>query len=149
MKVHQQFCHASGSRLKKLFQDGGVADKEMLKIVKEVDSKCSICNRYRKAPLKPIVCLPMSKVFNQSIAMDLKFIEAKIILHLIDHATRYSAGQVISSKDPEVIILAVLKIWVAYFGPPRKILTDNGGEFSNNDYRIMGEKLNTKIRIKI
>ena len=145
MKVHKQFSHAYGSRLKKLFEDGGVTDNEMLKIISEIDDKCDTCMKFKKPPLKPVVCLPMAKVFNQSVAMDLKTIESIQIIHLIDHATRFSAGQVVSSKKREVIILAVLKVWVAYFGPPHKILTDNGGEFSNEDYRIMGEKLNTKI----
>ena len=32
------------------------------------------------------------------------------------------------------------------FGSPGQILTDNGGEFNNEDFRFMGEKLNTKIK---
>ena len=32
------------------------------------------------------------------------------------------------------------------FGSPCQILTDNGREFNNEDFRIMGEKLTTKIK---
>ena len=32
------------------------------------------------------------------------------------------------------------------FGSPGQILTDNGGEFNNEDFRIMGENLNIKIK---
>ena len=32
------------------------------------------------------------------------------------------------------------------FGSPGQILTDSGGEFNNEDCRIMREKLNTKIK---
>ena len=33
-------------------------------------------------------------------------------------------------------------MWIAYFGYPRKFLSDNGGEFINNSYQEMNEKLN-------
>ena len=50
-----------------------------------------------------------------------------------------------SSKTTQAIISAVLKHWIAQFGPPMQMLTDNGGEFASDDFREMGEKLNTKI----
>ena len=147
IKIHRQFSHASGKRLKKLLVDGGITDKEMLKIIETIHDNCEICVKYKKPPPKPIVCTPLAKEFNESIAMDLKDIEGESghVLHLIDHATRYSAAIHIPSKKKEVIISAVLKVWISLFGPPKKILTDNGKEFSNDDYREMGEKLNTRI----
>ena len=33
-------------------------------------------------------------------------------------------------------------LWIACFGSPRKVLSHNGGEFSNETYREMNEKLN-------
>ena len=38
------------------------------------------------------------------VAMDLKVIENKLILHLIDHVTRFSAAVVVKSKKEEEII---------------------------------------------
>ena len=40
---------------------------------------------------------------------------------------------------------AVLKIWISVFLCPGKILSDNGGEFNNDDFRDVGEQLNTCI----
>jgi len=77
--------------------------------------------------------------------MDLKDIGSKKVIHHVDHATRFSAATVIPSKKRGVIIDAVLKIWVSIFGSPKKILSDNGGEFTNDDFAEMAEKLNTKI----
>ena len=34
----------------------------------------------------------------------------------------------------------------ALFGAPGQILSDNGGEFNSDDFRIMGEQLNTRVR---
>ena len=71
--------------------------------------------------------------------MDLKEINGHLILHIIDHATRYSQACAVPSKKTKVIISAVLQIWVALFGSPMRILTDNGGEFSSEQFREMGE----------
>ena len=74
------------------------------------------------------------------------FFSGKPILHLIDHATRFSAASVIHSKERDVVISKIFEIWISMFGSPGQILTDNGGEFNNEDFRIMEEKLNTKIK---
>ena len=145
VKIHKQFCHASGKRLRKLLVDAGVEDLKMLKLMEDVSKTCDICTRYKKTPPKPVVTIPLAKVFNQHVAMDLKDIGQKKILHMIDHATRYSAACVVSSKRKEVIVASVLRIWVSVFGSPKKILFDNGGEFRNEDVDDMAAKLNTTI----
>ena len=80
--------------------------------------------------------------------MDIKFYSGKPILHLIDHAIRFSAASVIHSKERDVVISKIFEIWISMFGSPGQILTDNGGEFNNEDFRIMGEKLNTKKKYR-
>ena len=110
----------------------------MLNIIENVSDNCTICQRYKQASPKPIVSMPLAKIFNEHIAMDLKDIGSKKIIHLVDHATRFSAATVIPSKKRGVIIDAVLKIWVSIFGSPKKILSDNGGELTNDDFAEMG-----------
>ena len=87
---------------------------------------------------KTIVFIPLAKEFNESIAMDLKNLNEKLILHPIDYATRFSAACAIPSKRRDVIISAVLTIWIAVFGSTKRILLDNGKD--NEDFREMGEK---------
>ena len=48
----------------------------------------------------------------------------------------------IRTKHPDEIIRRVYLLWIAYFGSPKKFLSDNGGEFSNETYREMNEILN-------
>ena len=45
---------------------------------------------------------------------------------LIDHATRCSAAAVVKSKKKEDIKETIIKNWIAIFGAPRVILSDNG-----------------------
>ena len=77
----------------------------------------------------------MANDFNDVLAMDLKFITVNkqhIFLHMIDIFTKYSAAALVKSKDKEVIANAILKHWIAIFGKPATIFSDNGGEFNNN-----------------
>ena len=46
----------------------------------------------------------------------------------------------------ELIFDSVHKYWIAYFGTPRQFLTDNGGEFSNELFREVNEKLGIETR---
>ena len=139
MKWHKQFSHPKGNKLCKLMKNAGIEDEEMLNIVEKTDEKCKTCIKYGRQPPKPIVTLPRATDFNQSVAMDLKFIDSKIILHLIDHFSRYSAACVISSKHRDIIIANILRFWVSPFGSPQKILVDMGREFDNDDYGTLFE----------
>ena len=53
------------------------------------------------------------------IAVDLK--EIRHFLHVINHATRYSAAALVKSKK-EDIAETIMKIWIVIFGDPRVIL---------------------------
>ena len=146
VKLHKQFCHPRTFRLRKLLQDGGVNDEEFLKLIEEVEKTRDICCKYRCPPSKPVVCFPLSKEFNESVVIDIKYCENHLVLHLIDHATRFSSAAIIRSKHKDTIISKVFQIWILIFGPPKQILTDNGGEFTSDDFREMGEKVNTTIK---
>ena len=77
--------------------------------------------------------------------MDLKQIGGRLILHMIDHATRYDAAVVIKNKKKETIVQAILEYWVRIFGAPQKFLSDNGGEFVNQELIDFAEKFNKSI----
>ena len=142
-KLHQQFGHPSAHRLIKLVKDAGEENTELYKALEEVGTRCDTCKRYKKTPPRPIVTFPLATVFNETIAMDLKIYKnnSTYFLHVIDHATRFSAGSVIRSKTAEVTIRNFFKIWVSVFGVPQKVLSDNGGEFANNDFIDMCNNL--------
>lgn len=144
-KLHRQFAHASKEKLVSLVKKSGkFNDKEFIKAIEEVCENCQICLRFKKAPLRPVVGLPLGNRFNHTVCMDLKeFIHNEVwILHLIDAATRYSAATLIKTKKKEEIIKNIFMMWITYFGSPVRFLSDNGGEFNNEHYRQMNEKLN-------
>ena len=89
----------------------------------------------------------MATSFQECIAMDLKFYKERILLHLIDHATRLSVSSFVRSKEPKVILKAIFKSWIQIYGAPEKFLTDNGGEFANSKFLDMAESMNITVKV--
>ena len=143
-KLHHQFSHPSSKRLINLVKTSGVQDEELFKAIEKISERCDTCKRYKKNRPRPAVSFPLATEFNETVALDLKIYENNktYFLHIIDHATRFSAATVIKSKKPEVIINDFFKHWVAVFGSPKKVLSDNGGEFANADFVDMCQNLN-------
>ena len=148
LKLHRQFSHPPSNRLLALLKDCNIDDNEIKNHIISLDNKCEICTKYKKAKPRPIVSFPLAKTFNETLAMDLKeWSNSKKIwlLHIIDHATRYSVSCPIRSKKKEVIVSKIFQHWIGSFGHPRKILVDNGGEFDNKDFIDFSESLNIRI----
>ena len=146
LKLHAQFGHPPKSKLVKLLERAGCgSDKELLRELDHVYDKCQVCMEYQKPSPRPCVGLPHADTFNETVAMDLKFFNGHIILHLIDHLTRFSAGYICKSKEPKEIVSGIIQCWISIFGPPQKFLTDNGGEFSNKLFLDLAEQMNIRV----
>ena len=84
-----------------------IDDKELYSLVEKIYQDCEAWLMSNKSKPRPVVGLPMARVFNETVAMDLKcydFNKNVWLLHLIDHATRFSASCVLNSKKKELII---------------------------------------------
>ena len=144
VKLHRQLSHPTANKMLEFVRNSDFSDKEFMECVQRCCDECSLCLKYKKVPLKPVVSIPIATDFNQVVCMDLKeYIHLKVwIFHLIDASSRYSAACLINTKNCDVIVKKIFQIWICYFGSPGKILTDNGGEFSNDAVRELNEKLN-------
>ena len=103
IKLHQQFAHPLPEKLLKLLnsaQDSWQSDEELKKLIKKVSNECAICKIYRKTPQRLVVGIPMATSFQECTAMDLTFYKGRILLHLIDHATRLSVSSFVNSEEP-------------------------------------------------
>ena len=133
--MQTQFAQPPARKLIKLTEEGRFKDDEALKNeLKNVSETCEICHIYCAPNSIPAVGLSIATEFNEIIEMDLKKFKGKLILHVIDHATRFSAATFVTSKHREEMISALFKIWISVFGPPSKFFSDTGGEFSNNHF---------------
>ena len=143
-KLHIQMAHASKESLIRLLRSSGINDKEMEIAVSKVVDSCDFCIKYKRKPLRPCVSEPLCEGFNNTVAMDLiTYVKDKVyVLHIICLGTRYSAATVVRGKLAKTILKGVLNLWIHYFGSPRRFLTDNGGEFANEEFKTLCEKFN-------
>ena len=100
-KLHCQFGHSSSEKLKKLLQSANIHDKELIEEINNIEEQCDICLQYKKPKLRPVVGFSLSKDFNDVVAVDVKAMEMGHILHIVEHATRFSAEAVVKSKHKE------------------------------------------------
>ena len=148
LKLHSQFAHPTSAKLIKLIESAGqkwCENEELKNEIKKVTGKCDTCIRFKRPPPRPVVGLPLATRVNECVGMDLKFHMNNIILHLVDHVSRLSLGCRVSSKNPEVIIKGIFNSWIQHRGAPQKFLTDNGGEFMNDKFLSMCEKMNITV----
>ena len=119
-----------------------------MEILESTCKECKFCGKYKQQFSRPIVAFPETE-FNSRVNMDLKEItghEPKIwILHIVDSATRYTAAALIRTKRKEVVMEKIMSIWIAYFGAPKKMHNDCGGEFCNDVLDEMHHKLGIEI----
>lgn len=149
LKLHRQFAHPSKEKLLQLIKNAGepwCSNQKLKAEINEVSKNCPTCKLYKKAPPRPVVGLPMATEFQETVAMDLKFYNNKILLHLIDHSTRLSASSFIPNKNPDTILTFIFKIWISIYGAPQKFLTDNGGEFANSKFIDMAKALGITVK---
>ena len=144
-KLHCHFGHASPKKMKKLIKASNMNDEELLDVIDLVDQKCQVCLQYKKLKLRSDVSFSLSKDFNDVVVANLKSINGILISNMTDHATRFSAASLVKSKKREEID-AFIKYWIAIFGAPGTILSDNGGEFSNNLFHVLGEQFNINVK---
>ena len=148
-KLHVSFAHATSAQMLRLLKSAGEPwcnDKELHKALENVIDNCETCLAYKKAPPRPVVGLPLATRFLQSVGMDLKFYRQKIILHLVDHATRLSMAVFIPNKVASTVVKAILQHWVAVYGATDQFFSDNGGEFINKEFVELCERFNIDVK---
>ena len=148
-KLHRQFSHCREERLTELLAKAGHESKAVKDLVRQVCSSCEVCVRYGRAPARPIVSLPLSNHFNDVISLDLHELReighSVYYIHIIDLFTRFSQAGIIYDKKGSTIVSSLNKLWCFTFGVPNTILTDNGGEFCNEEFRTNAENLDIKL----
>ena len=64
-------------------------------------------SKLKSSNLKPVGGFFLSGDFGDEISINLKEVNSFKILHLMDHATRYSAAKIIKSKQKEDIVKTI------------------------------------------
>ena len=144
IKIHKQFGHASIENIKKLINNAGLIDKDLNAIIEKIVQSWDTCLRFKRAPPRPVVGLSKAKDFSETISLDLHEINSGLYyLHIIDEFTRCSNTVIIKKKSSS--LAAFIKNWLSIFGAPKRLFSDNGGEFINDEFYEMCERFNIKV----
>ena len=132
--LHKYFGHPSAESLYRLVQHSSM--KSSMSEINKIVEQCEVCIKKRKKTPRKKVGMQRSTAFNQVVSMDLKVHTDCYILWMVDEATRFIKGQVLTNKRPETIISAMNKLWINGDGagpgmPEKYFYTDNGREFVN------------------
>ena len=149
LKLHRCFAHPSADRLLRLVSNAGARwsqNQNLKKEIKEITENCTVCKVFKKPPPRPIVGFPMATEFQEAVGMDLKQYNGRQILHMVDLCTRLSAAIFIPNKKKETIVKAIMQIWIAVYGTPKKVLSDNGGEFANPEFLSFCEQFGITVQ---
>lgn len=147
LNLHKRFGHVSVDRLQKLPTCSGNNDAECNTILKDIVKSCETCIRYSKPKPKPALGLPMASSYNETVAVDLHELEPGVwYLHAVDDFPGFSAGSIVTSKKPREIVKHFIHCWISVHGPPRRLFSDNGGEFNNEEMRDMAEHFNIEVK---
>ena len=144
-KLHRQFGHPRPEKLIKLIRNAKQTSVNLEKQIRLISDSCMTCLKFKRSQPRPIVCFPLADRFNEMIGMDLKSWGEKFFLVIVDIATRFCAAYLINNKQPNTIVKALFITWFSIFGPPQKIISDNGGEFKNSVMWDMGTIFNIKL----
>lgn len=145
-KLHRQFAHATADRLTSLLKDAGAWNGDLKETIDKVYSQCELCKIYKPSPPRPAVCLPLASDFNDVVALDLKLWRGRYILHMVDVWSRFTVSCFIDRKKPQAVVDKIITKWIAVYGVMKKVLTDNGGEFSNDEVREVCSILNVDCK---
>jgi len=65
----------------------------------------------------------------------------RYVVTFIDHFTRFTVAVAIPDSTAVVVAWAFVDHWVAYFGPPEHLLTDNGANYTSTLFASVAEHL--------
>ena len=140
-KLHKQFGHCTASALSKLLSSANYTFEK--KDIESLVENCHSCRFKKRTRPKPVVSLPISSTFNDIIAMDLSYLpDGSLFLHIICLFSRFCVAVTVPGKTSHSILNRFYKHWIMVFGPPKQaVLTDNGLEFDNQEFRDFCEKM--------
>ena len=99
-KVHQILGHPREETLKTFYKDSSQSDEETMRIIEEISRECPVCLHFRRTPSRPKVGLPLSRTFNQCVAIDLKDRKTNktFILYAVDTFSRLARAKILKNK---------------------------------------------------
>ena len=139
--LHERFWHSSASDLQSLLSKSGMPS-DVLKLVPEVVAGCAICKKYSRLKSRPVVKANHPASFGEEVQTDYFQLWNEWFMIFIDVATRYKVVVKVSGRDLPTALHALLHNWLRFFGPMRKLVSDQESCLMSHEAATELERLN-------
>ena len=147
--LHRYFAHGSAKKIGDFVRTTNLPNtKEICGHLKDIERNCDFCLKHKSKEIPHRkVAIPLGTTFNDVVAMDLKKLSTgDWIVHYVDTVTRYSSASAIKDKSSEEILTKTFLSWISVFGRPATFISDNGGEFVNQQFNEMCQTMGIEIK---
>ena len=142
---HISLCHLGIHMLQYEIERRNLYINNITSIIQKITKECDICLLHKLNKfIKPANQQIISNKPLERIQLDLTYFSNKIELHelkdkyllnITDHFSKYSKAYLLENKTSK-LVLTKLKDFIDNLGIPEIIHTDNGGEFTSNEFKL-------------
>jgi hypothetical protein len=157
-KLHRNFSHPSTQNLLALLKRAKAdeLDATTRAVLSDIDNDYSTCQRFSSKPLRLKTTLLSGEEFSfgNELSMDLMFINGKVVLQVIDFATRFNTASFLDShsesygQSSDGIWDAFIDIWCSiYTECLDRLRIDSGSAFTSVKWKTLTESRGITLRI--
>ena len=121
--LHERFWHSGAGDLQSMLTRAGMP-AEVTKLVPETIAACAVCRKFSKLKSRPKVRANHPSSFNEEVQVDWFRLWDHWFMMVIDVATRYKTIIQVPGRDLQSALQALLHGWFRYFGPMKKLVSD-------------------------
>ena len=125
-RLHRRFGHPSVHRLHQLLERSG--HNVELQALQYLTKYCEQCQKHGRSPGRFTFTLKDDLDFNYNVIIDIMYIGGKPVLHLVDEATRFQAGQWLKNVLAQYIWDQLRSCWIDTYLGPLDLVTANAGK---------------------
>lgn len=141
-KIHSAFGHPSVAAMGNLLKRAGDdLSSETQESIKRLTETFFPCKRNSKRPRRFKLSVGTEDLcFNHSVQVDTMFLEGKLVLHLVDEATHFTAAGFLPDQSTETVWRTIQRLWICtYLGPPDYLLIEQGSDYTSKKMRENAE----------
>ena len=132
-RLHRNLGHPAPAALVELLEARGASEA----VIQAARSyRCFACAKYKRPSQAAPAALPTVLNFNDVLQADVMWLRRGTtkyaIMSFVDSAARYTAAVLINSEHTDNYVKALERAWIAHFGPPATLLTDEGRGWLSN-----------------
>ncbi|KHJ32171.1 hypothetical protein EV44_g3834 [Erysiphe necator] len=146
-QLHRRLGHPSVNRLIRTLERAGHGDPSHRNILDKITRVCEFCENYSRSPGRFKFVLKEDTYFNQSLVIDVLYIDGDPVLHVVDESTSFQAAKWLPNLSVSHTWDMLRMYWIdIYTGPPETLIHYTGTAFDSAEFRQSATALGIEIK---